>query len=1007
MRHQFYKRILRYGIYLVLLTTLQSYGQDRCGIIEVTEKLRNRNILRESDTHFEDWMSVRKRIAEARTQATGTYRIPVVVHVIHRGEAVGTTTNISDAQIVSQIAVLNQDFNRLNTDASNTPVEFQSVAGSLDIEFVLAEQTPDGLPTNGIVRVKGTKNQWSANDDETLKAQSYWPAEDYLNIWVTDLTSTLLGYAQFPVSDIPGLEDAEDNRLTDGVVVDYTVFGSRDAGSFNLNSSFNKGRTATHEIGHFFGLRHIWGDDNGACGGNNDYVSDTPDQGDNSSGCPSNPQTSCSVHTMFQNYMDYTNDACMNLFTQEQVDRMITVLDNSPRRASLMDSPGLNEIYANDLGIVSILAPGQSVCEGPFLPAIRIKNLGTNNVTNARIQLVINNTVAETRTITFPSPLAITDTADVSFGSIPVTDPGTYAIEFNIQLVNGAADDGTQNNKSTVTTIVPSRIILPFSESFESIPSSWQVTNPDIATTWNIKTATKESQSNTSSFINFFQYNEAEGQTDLLTTPVFDLSAATSPYLYFDVAYANRASLADGLKVYVLTSCESDVANGTQVYSKSGSTLATTSARTSAFTPAGEDDWRREIVDLSAFIGQSRIQLAFVAINDNGNNLYVDNITVVSEVYENVAVTRLVSPSPVVCDGNVTPSVLIKNAGDEPVTSLTIQYTTNGGSPQELALDEDFFLLPGGDTTITLNQMLLEEGENTLSFELKKPNGVRDVDESDNTLIVTRIVNTASDGIPLREMFDDDAYKSSWSTVNSGVGSSWQEITTNYNNSLYFTSVEDSVVQDEAWLVSPVLDFSAVDAASVFFDLSYGSAGDTNKSAFGDRFKVLATTDCGSTYSLVLLDGAGETGNEPTGSVPSSADDWNRLFVNLSALAGYDQVRLAFVFQNGSGGSIYLDNIEFFTSDDPSPLQVNEPFVIYGTDLQSPSDFLVTFNLEQRQDVMYTLVDMTGRTIVTENLPDVLNQTYQVNADRVSSGIYIMRVRIGDKFYSERVYIGH
>src|SRR6185436_125859 len=120
-----------------------------------------------------------------------------VVHVIHKGEAIGSGSNISDAQILSQIKILNQDFPRANADAVNTPAEFQSVAGSVNLNFVLAKQDPEGNLSTGIVRAKGSRSTWTINDETTLKATSYWPAEDYLNIWVTDLSSTLLGYAQF------------------------------------------------------------------------------------------------------------------------------------------------------------------------------------------------------------------------------------------------------------------------------------------------------------------------------------------------------------------------------------------------------------------------------------------------------------------------------------------------------------------------------------------------------------------------------------------------------------------------------------------------------------------------------------------------------------------------------------------------------------------------------------------------------------------------------------------
>src|SRR5690606_1866302 len=140
------------------------------------------------------------------------------------------------------------------------------------------------------------KNSYTINDNYVLKAHSYWPAEDYLNVWVCNMTG-LLRYAQFPVSPLPGLENSSNNRLTDGVVIAYNVFGSDDYGSFNLLSKYKKGRTTTHEIGHFLGLRHIWGDDEGSCDGT-DYVNDTPNQSDRSTGCPNYPQTSCGVSTM-------------------------------------------------------------------------------------------------------------------------------------------------------------------------------------------------------------------------------------------------------------------------------------------------------------------------------------------------------------------------------------------------------------------------------------------------------------------------------------------------------------------------------------------------------------------------------------------------------------------------------------------------------------------------------------------------------------------------------------
>jgi gliding motility-associated-like protein len=328
-------------ILLFLLPCITS-GQERCGTVEYNRQLKQKKLLLESDEQFEEWLDERRQSGKVsdkqkRKQSTA-YKIQVVVHIIHNGEPEGVGSNIPKEQVLSQLTVLNNDFRRLNADAAKTSSEFQSVAGAMGIEFVLAEADPNGLPTNGINRVKGSQPDWHAIDDNNeLKEQSYWPAENYLNIWVCRLNDRY-GFAQFPVSSLPGLENTSRNRLTDGLTISFDAFGSSDYGNFLLHPIYRKGRTTTHEMGHFFGLRHPWGDAADCLG--TDYVDDTPTQATQTIGCPVSPIKECPAddpqNKMFQNFLDYTDDECMNLFTQGQVERMITVLENSPRRASLL-----------------------------------------------------------------------------------------------------------------------------------------------------------------------------------------------------------------------------------------------------------------------------------------------------------------------------------------------------------------------------------------------------------------------------------------------------------------------------------------------------------------------------------------------------------------------------------------------------------------------------------------------------------------------------------------------
>ncbi len=332
----------------------------RCFTDESEAALRANNPELPSVQEFEDWMA--RKIDERRSlgeSQRATYTIPYIVHVIHNGEAVGVGDNTSAVQINAQIQQINDDFQRMNSDVGNTPIGFLSVAGSIDIEFkpALVDASNNLLAEPGIHRINRNSEGWTAppygtciggNFDNTyiqstIKPNSSWDPSRFFNFWLMDLTCGILGYAQFPInSGLDGVPGGGSSN-TDGVVFLGSSVGS--IASPGSTAPYNLGRTATHEIGHWLGLRHIWGD--GGCGVG-DYCADTPESDDANYGCNTN-HISCGTTDMVQNYMDYTDDACMNLFTKDQVDRFEAVLENSPRRVDLLSST----VWENPSNIVS------------------------------------------------------------------------------------------------------------------------------------------------------------------------------------------------------------------------------------------------------------------------------------------------------------------------------------------------------------------------------------------------------------------------------------------------------------------------------------------------------------------------------------------------------------------------------------------------------------------------------------------------------------------------------
>ncbi len=243
--------------------------------------------------------------------------IPIVVHILYNS----ANQNISEAQIQSQLLVLNNDFNLRNANAVNIPEVFKSKAGVANFNFCLAAVVRQSTSTSSFEMNDAMKSNKTGGSDA-------WDARKYLNIWVCSLKGRALGYSSAPGSP----------ANLDGVVINFSAFGTKGTAA----APFSLGRTGTHEIGHWFGLKHIWGDTD--CGSDN--IDDTPQQRSYNYGCPNFPRTNNCTTTadgeMFMNYMDFTNDACMSLFTIGQVKKMRSLFAKGNYKNSFLSAPPCN-----------------------------------------------------------------------------------------------------------------------------------------------------------------------------------------------------------------------------------------------------------------------------------------------------------------------------------------------------------------------------------------------------------------------------------------------------------------------------------------------------------------------------------------------------------------------------------------------------------------------------------------------------------------------------------------
>jgi Pregnancy-associated plasma protein-A/Secretion system C-terminal sorting domain len=564
------------------------------------------------------------------------FSIPVVFHIVLPNPDI-----VTDAKIQAQLDLLNTDFSGTNGDSTRIPSYFKPLFGKSSIQFCLAQQAPSGEATSGIERIKTSQASFSENDGvkhSSSGGTNSWDTQKYYNVWICTLSNGILGYSTFPDDVTTAPEDQ-------GVVID---FRSLPGGSL---VNYNSGKTLTHETGHYFNLYHIWGDDNGACTGSDD-VDDTPNQADQTKGCYTGIKTDACTPDgngiMYQNYMDYSYDSCLVMFTTEQVSRMESAA--VAYRSSVLNSNAcIPTIVRNyDARLSSINEPSYRLCSSSFTPSVTIKNLGRQILSSLNISSKIDN--GTITTYNWKGSLAYLATTTVSLNTInaPV---GIHALTIYVSNPNNNTDENVTNDtiSSTIQFYTP---VTSVSESFEGNafpPTGWDIVNPDNSVTWKRVTGIAKTGSASVKMDNF-NYNSA-GENDDLRLPNITLQNIDSAFLSFQLAAAvytdaNTGSNAwDTLQVLVSTDCGRTY---TSIYKKFGKDLITrTTPTTTDFVPTATE-WRKDSIDIVNYIGQPSVLFAIRNTSGYENNIYLDDINVRTVIVNPNLKKRgfLVTPNP-------------------------------------------------------------------------------------------------------------------------------------------------------------------------------------------------------------------------------------------------------------------------------------------------------------------------------------------------------------------------
>ena len=636
------------------------------------------------------------RLNSGNKKSSGVvYQIPVVFHVMYNSEY----DNISKAQILDGLRVLNEDFRRLNADTNLTRAQFKSVAADTEIEFVMATKDPSGNCTDGITRTQTTK---SVNAYDNIKTNR-WPVNKYINVWIVNSISSsqvsdnVLGYGHFPYA--PWYDPNKD-----GVVIRHDAVGSIGTAA----NAGRMGRTLPHEIGHNLGLYHPFGyvGQNYSCN-YSDGIPDTPPVLGPSFGCDLNRNT-CGNTNQIENFMDYADDACVNMFTVGQRNAMRSVAGNE--RSNL--------ISGGNLVNTGVLAP--LTCAPTASISIESPSVCVNQPVS--FSEVSNGSAATSWKWIFPGGLPTFSNQKNPIVTYP--GPGTYDV--SLVVTNAAGTDSTYFTKFVTVRPTQSGIESSWSESFEgNLNPGMSIGSPEDNNSFVVTGSVASDGSKSMKLDNFTSGAYAPmttlkggGARDEIITPNIYALFSKNLTMTFDYAFAarNSSSNYDALRVYASEDCGQSW-NLIRIF-QSGLLRTAPDQNGSAFTPSA-GQWRNGLIPLAGFDGKGPFLIKFEFENGGGNNFYIDNIQLTSN---NVSITEYelaenVSVYPNPSNGEVN---LKFNSETQSNISLKI-YDLSGRQvyAKELPMGTTDYKVSGGNKLPRGVYMLqLEEGGMTYSERL-------------------------------------------------------------------------------------------------------------------------------------------------------------------------------------------------------------------------------------------------------------------------------------------------